>query len=50
LGQVAVKLDFLDRAAAAFQTEVVGQVDVPHAALANPLADSVSLTQHRPGC
>ena len=47
-GESAVILDFLQRALAALESGIVCEIDRAHPALADPLADLITTTQHLP--
>ncbi len=42
--KAAIVLDFLERTLAAFQAQVIGQVDAPHPSLADNAGDLVTTT------
>ena len=43
-----VILDLFQRALAALETDVIGEINGPHSALTNPLADLIATAQHLP--
>jgi hypothetical protein len=44
----AVVFDFLERALAALETGVIGEINGAHSALTNPFSDLVAATQYLP--